>query len=294
MKDSLTPQEEALIPHVVAEWVGQLSAPMQEDKVPEKVAWLYRLIGLPTPRIVICDSPRAMLDYCKKELKDDSPETLSYGNASDFGWVAYYDFFDRIGIEVTDEYKQYREYAKVGIFDAVAYEEVFVCCRNPVEVHRNAEGVPHNERGPSARWVDGYAVYHLNGRHIDRNWAEKCLSREITPEEFAKEPNDELRAAAFAYLGNDFATMMGAREVDSQDIVHGNGEVETLWLIKTKKKLNTVKNKPYAWLKRICPSTGTVYMTPTDPDFKTALEAAKFHRPDFVPQELDYRWVSRS
>lgn len=294
MKTELTPQEEALIPVVTREWIDFYTKPTTLEGVTKSVQWLYSKMELPMPKIVLVSSPQAMIEYCKKELGDEAPESLSYGNASDLGWVAFYDYFDRIGVEVTDEFREYREYARGGIYDAVAYEDIIVVSKYPTALHASDEGIPSCLTGPAFEWEDGYRAYYIKGRHIPTEWAEKCLQRTLTQEEYFSEKNDELRSAAFEYLGNDFAEFIGAHEVDSVSIVHGGGEVETISLIKTRKKANKIKNEPYAWIKRICPSTGTVYMTPTDPKFKTALEAAKFHRPEWVPMDLPYKWDARS
>lgn len=294
MKDSLTPEESALLPIVADEWIAQQTKPTEESAVMEAVAWLYKKIDTPMPKVVIVDSPKAMIEYCRNELKDPNPESLTFGNASDMGWVAFYDFFDRIGVEVSEDYREYREYAKKGIYDAVAYDEIIVVCRNPVHILTTEAKIPHCTTGPAFLWKDGHGEYFINGRHIDRTWAKKCCDRTLTVKEFTSEKNDELRSAAFEFLGSDFANFVGAEEIDSQSFVHGEGELETITLVRTKKKLNTVTKKPYAWLKRICPSTGTVYMTPTNPDFDTVEEAAKFHRPSWVPMDVPYQWFSRS
>ena len=49
-----------------------------------------------------------------------------------------------------------------------------------------------------------------------------------------------------------------------------------------------------AWLKIICPSTGSVYLIPSDSAFDTCVEAAKYHRPDYVTKEVPYTWEQRS
>ena len=59
-------------------------------------------------------------------------------------------------------------------------------------------------------------------------------------------------------------------------------------------EIQKFKNEPYAWIVRHCPSTGTMYATPSDPKNTNALEAAKAHRPPWVPKEIPYQWVARS
>ncbi len=47
-----------------------------------------------------------------------------------------------------------------------------------------------------------------------------------------------------------------------------------------------------AWVRFLCPSTGSTYLISTCPKFDKALDAAKFCRPAAIPTEFPYKWVS--
>jgi hypothetical protein len=187
-----------------------------------------------------------------------------------------------------------------NIYNAIFSEAVCVVSKYPTKVHRNADLRLHNTKGVAVEWgaysdLTKFECYYINGRNIPNNIAEIALNNEVTKEIFSNEQNDEHRSAWYSYLGEErMLEVLGAVEVDRFNVTHNNNEQETITLFRTKENLNKFKGKPYAWLKRICPSTGNVYLTPTNPDFKTAEESAKFHRPDWIPSSLGYHWYSRS
>jgi hypothetical protein len=221
--------------------------------------------------------------------------------------LAYYSYYKFIANELGVKAKINADleifsslYEQSNIYNAIFSELVCVVSKYPKIVRRDSENRLHCTTGPAVEWeyfdVDtNFVNYYLHGRYIPKNIAEVALNGELTRDLFVKEQNDEFRSAWYVYMGEErMMTMLGAREIDRIVVTHHNDEQEVITLYRTKGRLNKIKNKPYAWLKRICPSTGTAYLTPTNPDFETALDAAKFHRPDFVPTSLGYIWYSRS
>ncbi len=95
-------------------------------------------------------------------------------------------------------------------------------------------------------------------------------------------------------------TFLGAYEYGTETIVHGNGEEEVLTLYRTTESfpelqdINGKTDVPLCWLRLVCPSTGQNYLISTDASFTTPSEAAKYHRPEEVPFELGYSWLSRN
>ena len=193
-----------------------------------------------------------------------------------------------------EKYHKLREVTDTGIFSTIEFENAIIICEKPIICYKNDKGM-HCTTGPAIKWRDGYEQYYVNGRKIDKQLFKKCLSGMITQQEFLQEENDERRSAMYMILGEEkIMNLLCAELVDETTVVHDNGEVEKIGYYRTKEKLNKFRNKPYAWRKVVCPSTGTTYLTPTDPDLKTALDVAKCHRPSFVPKSADYKWYSRS
>ena len=123
----------------------------------------------------------------------------------------------------------------------------------------------------------------------------------LTKEKFLNEENEDIRAGIVEVLGEEeLLKLLNAECVNESKVEHKNGEAETLLLYKTKETiaeeedLNGKSNVPLAWLRMTCPSTGSNYLIFTDSSFNTAIEAAKYHRPELIPSEIDYIWDSRN
>ena len=70
------------------------------EKIVNGINFIYSLSDLKEPEIVILNSPKEMA--IEAQLKQG--ETIDYlGNGYDSGWTAFYDFFQRIGIEYDKE-----------------------------------------------------------------------------------------------------------------------------------------------------------------------------------------------
>lgn len=295
-----------------------------ENKMKEMAAWLYSFNELTPPPVYIVDSPvaaqflanvldREYTNFLQKkpgyrsemttkekfDLLDKSERQFYsfcyYGSLSDYGWVANYQYFNEIGEADNDTARKLEEYFASGIYDSIQFEEACILVHMPKYI-KVEDGRLHCLTGPSIEFRDGEKMYHIRGRAVDNDLFEKCLNGNLTADEFIHETNEERRAAMFAIMGQvKMCQLLGAEEVDSRTIVHRNGESETISLLKTKEIFRELGNKPLAWVRRVCPSTANVYLTPTRPEFTDALEAAKFHRSG-VPgaESLDYVWDSRS
>lgn len=132
----------------------------------------------------------------------------------------------------------------------------------------------------------------------------EIFSGKITKEHFIKEESEDIKAGIYEIIESkgegSMLEFLGAKEIDKQTFIHANGDLEEMVLYKTKEKfkeeedLNGNSPSPLAWLKMQCPSTGTRYLIPSDGSFTNCIDAAKFHRPNEVPKEIEYTWNSRN
>lgn len=67
--------------------------------------------------------------------------------------------------------------------------------------------------------------------------------------------------------------LLGAKEIDTRQIIHKNGDIETVTLLKTTDTFEEIENQPFCWVKMVCPSTGTQYLQGVEPHHKDALSA---------------------
>lgn len=299
--EKLTPEQEARLDIIKDEYIEHALTyvPLDLEAAKDCIGQAYSLIDLPLPEIVVCGSPLEMQKKAN-ELAKTEKTFYAFGSYLTVGWqsfYAYYDVFKELGViteENSPEYFKLRRFLDSGIFLTIEFDTHILICEKPVVCLRNNTRL-HNTKGYAIEWRNGDGLYFINGRSIEKDVYEKALNRTLTKKEYINETNDETRSAWYEILGPEaLMKLLDAGLVDTRKIVHKNGDVETFELYRTKKNDNKILNEPYAWLKRICPSTGTVYLTPTNPAFNDALESAKFHRPEFVPSSLEYSWFSRS
>jgi hypothetical protein len=297
---SLTIEQKNRLKQIKNEYVKKAITFQEIDKQKSinAIGFVYSLIKKQMPKIYKVSSPFFAQKLANK-LKGTEKIFYQFGTYLTIYWQSFYAFYDtfvEFGIigDKFDKYQKLKQVTDTGIFSTIEFENAIIICEKPIICHKNENGM-HCTTGPAIKWRDGYCQYYINGRKIDKQLFNKCLSGEVTQSEFLDEQNDERRSAMYMILGEEkIMNLLCAELVDETTVVHDNGEVEKIGFYKTKDKLNKFRNKPYAWRKVICPSTGTTYLTPTDPDLKTALDVAKFHRPSFVPKSTDYKWYSRS
>jgi hypothetical protein len=295
------------------------------------IEWLYhRFLDLPKPQVIYCDGlieavlKITLVKDFGKDIEDYTPDMVEqYGNKSlpadfmekfkenynlkstycgwsNFGWVSFYDYFTRIGVINHEDFNQYKDIIRSNVFETFEFENAVFAVQPPAEINRNENGQLHSTSGHALAFKDGSKFYYINGREIDR----ALIEGEITKERFLTEENEDIRGAIFEIVESkgegSMMDLLEAYEYGTETIEHRNGEQEVLTLYRTKEtfaELQDINGKtdvPLCWLRLVCPSTGQNYLISTDSSFKTPTEAAKYHRPEEVPFELGYSWLSRN
>jgi ElaB/YqjD/DUF883 family membrane-anchored ribosome-binding protein len=215
----------------------------------------------------------------------------SYGNISDLGWVAFYDFFAQIGMAKNSDFEHFKNLLLSGIYDMIQLNGFCIVSNLPTKIVRNASGRLHNPSGPAIEFADGYKQYFINGRALPEWIWEKSAAGEITKAMFLEEKNSDIKGGIYEVLGQKkMLELLGAVTIDEQVITHRNGDLETVTLLKTKERFKEIGNQPFAWVKMICPSTGTQYLQGVEPHHTSALEAiASLSRFNASEYSFDYR-----
>lgn len=187
--------------------------------------------------------------------------------------------------------------------------KVFVCelitlvLRMPSRIHRNEVGLHNTSDALGAIQYPGEALHYINGRKMDDWIFEKYFNKTLTFEDFVNEKNEDTKGGIIALIKDNegnagLLKFLKAKLIDEEVIKHNSGREETIKLYKTTEKYSFLNdhlgntNVPYAWTYMSCPSTGQEYLIDTSPAFAKAIDAMKFHRPEIVPVELDYKWQS--
>ena len=214
----------------------------------------------------------------------------SYVDLSNYGWVSFYDFFDKINIIDNFNFKQYKKILKSGVFNAYEFENCVFAIQPPIYVERNSQGRLHSTSTAAVKFRDGSSYYFINGRPIPEWVVEKKDA--ITKDQFLQEKNSDIKGAIYEVLGAEgIINLLGAEITDTNTIHHANGEVETVELLKTKDTFPELGNDPMAWVKMTCPSTGTNYLIGVEPQYNDAIEAIASLSP-FTKEEYSFNFRS--
>ena len=214
----------------------------------------------------------------------------SYVDLSNYGWVSFYDFFDKINIIDNFNFKQYKKILKSGVFNAYEFENCVFAIQPPIYVERNSQGRLHSTSTAAVKFRDGSSYYFINGRPIPEWVVEKKDA--ITKDQFLQEKNSDIKGAIYEVLGSEgIINLLGAEITDTKTIHHANGDVETVELLKTKDTFPELDNKPMAWVKMTCPSTGTNYLVGVEPKYNDAIEAIASLSP-FTKEEYSFNFRS--
>jgi hypothetical protein len=243
------------------------------------------------------------------QLKTYNPDYLFTTNVYSNWYAGYFKFLaDELKIDapINVMLNSWNDlYQKSNVYSAIFSELVCVVSKYPKKVYRNDNNDMHRTDGAAVEWsystdMTKFDGYYINGRNMP-SW---IFEKDITKEQFINEENEDIKAGIYEVIEakgeGTMLSFLGAKEVDKQSVVHGDGSVEELILYKTTERfqeeedLNGNNNVPLAWIKMTCPSTGTNYLIPSDSSFNNAVDAAKFARPSIVPQELEYNWLQRN
>ena len=151
------------------------------------VNFLYQLAGLKSPEIVYAQSPMGCVlcdsivsrllrsDSVWASVKDsvrasvwasvsDSVKVMSLcGNIGDYGWVAFFNYFEEIGVLKHRGFRKFRSLLESNVYDMTQRNGVVCVCGMPVLLERDDRGRLHSEVGMAIQWPDGWGVYALNG-----------------------------------------------------------------------------------------------------------------------------------
>lgn len=205
-------------------------------------------------------------------VRDSVNEYSSYIDLSNYGWVSFYDFFEKINLLDNFNFKQYKKLIRSNVFNAYEYENYVFAIQPPVYIETNLAGRLHSTTQAAVQFRDGSEYYFINGRSIPA-WIVNDKSS-ITKKRFMKETDADIKGAIYESIGQQgMLDLLGAKVVDRREIVHANGDREVVELLKTDDLFKEIDNQPFAWVSMCCPSTGTHYLQGVEPHHTNAIEA---------------------
>lgn len=183
--------------------------------------------------------------------------TSWYGNISDYNWLSFYNYFEEIGIKVTDNFRQFsRLLVESNLYDMIQFDKLCIVCAKPSKITfevSNRRRLLHQENGTAIEWSDGYKLYYLYGVHFDEDLYNKVTDPKITFKELMSISNMEQRFAAMKLESNREKLLESGTLLDRSD--RGN----ELY------KVEGIFRDPAYFLRYECPSTGRIYVSGIDP-----------------------------
>lgn len=169
--------------------------------------------------------------------------------------------------------------------------------KNPQRIHFNDDNALHNVHGPAIVYEGCDDFCRVNGREVPKD----LIFSELTFEQFKATDDEDIKAAIVTIIkerdGQEaLLKFLNAEMVDEQRLDHSDDYYEIVRLYKTKESYDILQDHkgrqgvPYCWSEMVCPSTGQTYLIENSAAFDDALEAVKWLRPSFVPQDLLYQW----
>jgi hypothetical protein len=215
MLTELSKEQEALIPVVRDEWINKFyenpdPTQLDENLATEFVNWVYSLSNYKAPKVIFADSPvhaqQIANDLAKevegKEYKKRYFEPSSAIGITNFSWVAFYDYFTRIGVINHDEFNKYKEYSNLNIYDSIMLQDVCIVTRLPISVKSTVfrgNRVPHCEDGSAIEFKDGFKMYFWNGMIVPEKWI--TAQDKLNKDDIIQEQNAEMRRVLMEILG---------------------------------------------------------------------------------------------
>jgi len=289
MITKLTKEHNKLIDEINNKWLSKVfdcKTKIDKEKLKRGVRWMYGIADLPEPEIIICPSPTACQAEARRLTGNNVYHDVGWrGSISDYNTIAYFDFFEKVGVVKDENFNQWRSLTEAGMFQSIQFNTHCICCEMPIEIHRNNEFLLHNPEGMAIKWKDGYGLYFWRGVAVE----EKIIMHpeSITKEEILQVDNAEVRRCHREILGaNRYYDIIsdgkGLTVVDEDTDNQGY----TMKLYETTLK-DKVINKVVQFLEVIDPSTGRVYNIYPTKDGCTNVWDAKAST--FGYQKIQYR-----
>lgn len=189
-----------------------------------------------------------------------------YGRIDDYSWTAFYDYFERIGIDLKCEHwANWKRFITSGLFVSIQLDGLAIICSMPKYLKREApRGRLHCTTGPAIEWKDGFKLYRLWGVHFDEPLFNSITNKTISQKEVFAIENQEQRMAALKVLGPEYV-LTEANSVLLDTSIKGDKLYEVRDVIPDE-IIYAVQYK--------CPSTGRVYIDYVHPDIGEQKDAA--------------------
>jgi hypothetical protein len=213
MITELTKEQREDIQKVRNEWLDKISRlEFDEKKAKKLVKFVYcDILKKEMPKIIICESPLQIQKEINKTLGNKKEQYYKFNNymdISDFGWVAYSDFFIKNGLlkKKYEKFEKYKNLIDCGIFMSVCFSDVFYISRPPIFLNKNISNKLHCTVGKAIEFSDGFGIYFVHGIKIDeKTFKAIFIDKTWNSTDILKISNAEQKAVLLKEYGFDKA-----------------------------------------------------------------------------------------
>ena len=328
--EKLTPDQEKLMLEVRDEWINlalkENAKGINKPLFEEGIEWLYKdLLGKSKPKVVYCDSWLSCLitinvfknlshkqieklgasvrdsvgdsvwDSVKGDLQKEFNNYSSYNGFSNYGWVSFYDFFERINVLDNFKFKQYKKLIKSNCFNAYEYENYVFAIQPPIVITKNESGVLNSIEDAAVQFKDGTKYYYIQGRNVSEELFTKLKEDKYTMEDFTKEEDEEIKSACVSFMqqskGEDYIVSFfrdSLKEVntfvDKKDERYLEGTTKGMNVGVYTLFKGQINNTDIAYVRCYCPSTDRMFFLGVNSEHNNAKDAiSSLYR---VPRKL--------
>lgn len=221
----------------------------------------------------------------KNIIKSEFSHYSSYLNSySNFGWVAFYDFFTKVGILDDYNFEEYKNLIKAGAFQVYEYDTHVFAVKPPLYIHKNEAGELSSVEGKAFAWEDGWGFYFINGFNISKELFEKLYNDKYTTEEFFREENEEVKSAVISFFQEKYGdegvyrffeknlTLVDTY-VDKKDPKYLEGTTNGMNIGVYSLFKGTIDESDIAYVRCYCPSTDRMFFLGVEPIQTNAKDA---------------------
>jgi hypothetical protein len=200
----LTAAEKKILEQVAKEWEDIANG--GDTSINEKVATealgdIYEFAKLKRPEVLFFKGPKDALEFCRKELKQEVTQFDAFGLGYDAGWIAFYDFFQRIGKLPTDnkEFEALKSMALSGVWATILFDKLVVVIARPNTVKLDERNRLHCADGPAVAFDDGSLYFFWHNTRVTKKII--MTPEKLTAQEINAERNSEVVRAIVEKLG---------------------------------------------------------------------------------------------
>jgi hypothetical protein len=214
----------------------------------------------------------------------------SEGLNSKSGHVAFYDYFEQIGLLNYVPFSEWRDYLKSGIWSVDYFNRHVIISRLPTKVICDQNGRPHSLTEPAVQWADGLNSHAIRGVWFPEDVWNAVAKKTISANDAISLPNLEQRIVACQIIGYDTVLAeLGAKLIDEEINYTSGGKEMHYSLFEINLKDDAV-DRPAKFVKVECPTTGRetlLRVPPTIHTVRTAVAWTFGMRPDDYTPEIE-------